>query len=88
MLCGTIRKHGQQAQTVRLRNAWVNVDPRNWTTRDDMTINVGLGSGGKAQQFVQIMAIADVQKQLAGSAMIATAHSHDAKIQQTNQKIG
>jgi len=29
-----------------------------------MTINVGLGSGGKAQQFAQTMAIADVQKQL------------------------
>ena len=28
LLHGTIRKHGQQRQTVRLRNAWVNVDPR------------------------------------------------------------
>ena len=27
LLHGTIRKHGQQRQTVRLRNAWVNVDP-------------------------------------------------------------
>jgi len=64
LLHGTIRKQGQQAQTVRLRNAWVNVDPRNWMTRDDMTINVALGSGGKAQQFAQTVAIADVQKQL------------------------
>src|SRR5205085_9188025 len=65
LLHGTIRKHGQQQQTVRLRNAWINVDPRAWKTRDDMTINVGLGSGGKAQQFAQTMAIANVQKQLA-----------------------
>jgi len=64
LLHGTIRKHGQQQQTVRLRNAWINVDPRNWKTRDDMTINVGLGSGGKAQQFAQTMAIANVQKEL------------------------
>ena len=47
-----------------MRNAWVNVDPRNWKTRDDMTINVALGSGGKAQQFAQTMAIANIQKQL------------------------
>jgi hypothetical protein len=47
LLHGTIRKHNQQRQTVRLRNAWINVDPRNWKTRDDMTINVGLGSGGR-----------------------------------------
>ena len=64
LLHGTIRKHGQQQQTVRLRNAWVNVDPRGWKTRDDMTINVGLGTGGKAQQFAQVMALANVQKEL------------------------
>ncbi len=64
LLHGTIRKHGQQLQTVRLRNAWVNVDPRGWKTRDDMTINVGLGTGGKAQQFAQAMALANIQKEL------------------------
>src|SRR5262245_38079056 len=64
LLHGTIRRHGQQLQTVRLRNAWVDVDPRNWKTRDDMTINVGLGSGGKAAQFAQAMALANIQKEL------------------------
>jgi hypothetical protein len=64
LLHGTIRKHGQQQQTVRLRNAWINIDPRGWKTRDDMTINVGLGAGGKAQQFAQTMAIANVQKEM------------------------
>ena len=70
LLHGTIRRHGQQPQTVRLRNAWINVDPRGWKTRDDMTINVGLGSGGKAQQFAQTMAIANVQKQLVAAGKI------------------
>jgi hypothetical protein len=64
LLHGTIRKHGQSQQTVRLRNAWVAVDPRAWKTREDMTINVGLGSGGKAQQFAQLMALANIQKEL------------------------
>ncbi len=64
LLHHTIRSHGQQAQTVRLRGTWVDVDPRNWKTRDDMTINVGLGTGGKAQQFAQAMAIGNFQKEL------------------------
>jgi hypothetical protein len=64
LMHATIRKHGQQQQTVRLRNSWVQVDPRAWKTRNDMTINVGLGSGGKAQQFAQTMAIANVQKEM------------------------
>src|SRR5229473_1245544 len=70
LLHGTIRKHGQQLETVRLRNAWINVDPRGWKTRDDMTINVGMGSGGKAQQFAQTMAIANVQKELVTAGKI------------------
>jgi hypothetical protein len=64
LLHTVIRKHGQQAQTVRLRNQWVQVDPRQWKTRADMTIHVGLGTGGKAQQFAQVMALANVQKEM------------------------
>jgi hypothetical protein len=67
LLHHTIRTHGQEAQTVRLRNKWVPVDPRQWKTRDDMTINVGLGAGGKAQQFAQTMAIGNVQKEMAAA---------------------
>ncbi|WP_244637380.1 portal protein [Bradyrhizobium symbiodeficiens] len=70
LLHSTIRKHGQREETVRLRNAWVAVNPRNWKTRDDMTINVGLGAGGKAQQFAQTMAIANVQKELLAGGKI------------------
>jgi hypothetical protein len=64
LLHGTIRKHGQKQETVRLRNSWVEVNPRDWKTRNDMTIAVGLGSGGKAQQFAQMMALANFQKEL------------------------
>jgi hypothetical protein len=64
LLHATIRKHGQQRQTVRLRNAWVDVDPSGWKRRDDMTINVGLGAGGRAQQFAQTMALANLQKEM------------------------
>lgn len=85
LLHGTIRKHGQQAQTVRLRNQWVQVDPRQWKTRSDMTIHVGLGTGGKAQQFAQVMAIANVQKE-----MLAGGKAHlvpDAQLFNTAAEI-
>jgi hypothetical protein len=64
LLHATIRKHGQKAETVRLRNQWVEVDPRNWKTRNDMTINVGLGNGGKAEQFGQMTMLANFQEKL------------------------
>ncbi|WP_018321471.1 hypothetical protein [Bradyrhizobium sp. WSM2793] len=34
-----------------------------------MTINVGLGNGGKAQQFAQTMALANVQKEIVANGM-------------------
>ena len=64
LLHATIRKNGQATQTVRLRNQWVSVDPRQWKTRDDMTINVGLGTGGKGERVAHLMALANFQKEL------------------------
>jgi hypothetical protein len=51
LLHGVIRKHDRQENTVRLRGEWVTVDPRNWKTRNDLTVDVGLGSGSKESQM-------------------------------------
>jgi hypothetical protein len=59
----TIRKHGSKAETVRLRNKWVTVDPREFKERNDMTINVGLGSGSKEAQIMQLQMILGIQTQ-------------------------
>jgi hypothetical protein len=64
LLHATIRKHGQKAETVRLRNNWTSVDPREWKTRNDMTVQVGVGDGGKSQQFAQVQAIGAAQEKL------------------------
>ena len=77
LLHAVIRKHGQQAATVRLRNQWVTVDPRNWKTRDDMTINVGLGTGGKAERFAQTMAIINVQKEMLAGGKTNLVSDHN-----------
>jgi hypothetical protein len=63
LLHATIRKHGRNQQdTVRLRNKWVKVDPREWKTRNDMTINVGLGHGGKPTQVAMMMQVLGLQE--------------------------
>lgn len=43
--------------TIRLRNTWVEYDPRGWSAEMDVNINVGLGSGDKSQtiQFLSMM---------------------------------
>jgi hypothetical protein len=48
---------------VRLRNKWVEVDPRDWKARNDLTINVGLGTGGKSEQLAHLMTVIGLQKE-------------------------
>lgn len=63
LLHAEIRKHGDKAQTVQLRNQWVTINPNEWRKRSDMTIDVGLGTGGKQQQLANIMALIQLQSQ-------------------------
>lgn len=45
------RQHATKAETVRLRGKWVRIDPREWKTRCDMTVSVGLGTADKTMQL-------------------------------------
>lgn len=58
-----ILKHGKDARKVKLRNKWVTVDPRQWKTRKDMTVMVGLGTGTKDQIQQYLMQILEFQVQ-------------------------
>lgn len=62
LLHATIKKHGDKQQIVRLRNQWVPVDPREWKSRDDLTVSVGLGTGSKAERVQHLVQIASMQK--------------------------
>ena len=48
---------------VRMRNKWVEVDPREWEDRNDLSISVGLGAGNKDQQLTHLMSILQMQKE-------------------------
>ena len=48
---------------VRMRNKWVEVDPREWDDRKDLSISVGLGAGNKDQQLAHLATILQAQKE-------------------------
>lgn len=56
-------KHSRQADLVKLRNQWVQIDPRQWKQRRDLTVSVGLGTGNKDQMLGHLMMILQEQKQ-------------------------
>lgn len=57
-----VRTNYTKPDIVRLRNEWVEVDPRQWKTRTDMSITVGLGTGNKDQQLQHLMTMLQVQE--------------------------
>lgn len=56
-----LRQHASQPRVARLRNKWVPISPASWATRDDMTIEVGLGASGREHDLMVMDRIASDQ---------------------------
>jgi hypothetical protein len=57
----TVTKYQQKERVIRLRGEWVPMDPQNWDTEFDTTINVGLGTGNKDQMLMHLNNIMGMQ---------------------------
>ena len=49
-----LRSNATIADTIRLRNTWVEVDPSAWSRRKDVTIDIGIGSGGREEKLLKL----------------------------------
>jgi hypothetical protein len=58
-----VRMNYTKPDVIRLRSQWVEVDPRGWKNRKDLTISVGLGTGNKDQQLAHLSTIIQMQKE-------------------------
>lgn len=87
-----IVKHQDRPRTIRLRDEWVEMDPRAWNAGMDVTINVGLGTGSRDRDMAMLNNV--VQSQFALTDRMAAAGFMDQaiamipKIIHTLQKIG
>lgn len=55
-----VSKHQQKPQVMKLRGKWVEVDPREWRSRFNMTVTVGLGTGSQQAILNGVNAIANL----------------------------
>jgi hypothetical protein len=56
-------QYQQKEQIVKLTGGWVPIDPREWSTQFDVTINVGIGMGNKDQKIQHLQMLGAVQAQ-------------------------
>ena len=65
-----LQKHQDKIQVVKLRDEWVPIDPREWRTRENMTVNIGLGIGTREQNLMHLNAIGEVQEKMANTKLM------------------
>jgi len=53
-------QHQDKPRTVRLRNEWVEYDPRTWNAEMDVTVNTGLGAGSRERDMQMLLMILNV----------------------------
>jgi hypothetical protein len=78
----TVRANEKNSQTVRVTGEkWITVNPREWKRRDDLTVSVGLGSGGKAEQAAFWNSVLMIQKEaimMPGQNIVSPKNIHNA----------
>lgn len=61
-----VSKYQNKERIIRLRGQYVSVDPRTWTNKYDLSINVGLGNGNRDQQMAMLQMVLAKQEQMLG----------------------
>lgn len=85
-------QHQPKARMIRLRNKWVEMDPRGWNAEMDMSISVGLGMGSKVENLAQADSILQTMAEVAQTpfgSMITDENAYHAvkkKIQAAGAK--
>jgi hypothetical protein len=57
-------KHQNKPKIIRLRNKWVEMDPREWNNMMDLTVTVGLGTGNKTQQVAILSNLLNIDEKI------------------------
>jgi len=63
-----IRAHASRKQKARLRNKWVEIDPTSWGSRNDMTIELGVGAGGREFEIQKSQMLANILGEVRAAA--------------------
>lgn len=90
-----ITKYQDIAQVVRLRNQFVQFDPRGWSPDMDVTINVGIGTGDKTETLIMLQQFGQFMQQAAQIGLVGPKQVYEfglmlaknAKLKDAGQKF-
>jgi hypothetical protein len=65
MILRLLVKHQDRPRTIRIRDKWVDMDPRFWNANMDVTVNTGLGTGSRDRDMAMLNNILTTQNMMA-----------------------
>lgn len=85
-----IVKHQDRPRTIRLRDKWVEMDPRHWNANMDVEINVGLGTGSRDRDLAMLNNVLGTQmgllERFAGMGLMEQGLDMLQRVMKTAQK--
>lgn len=64
LLLKHVIQYQDKPRTIRLRNKWVEYDPRTWNADMDVTVNTGLGAGTRERDMMMMAVVQGAQEKL------------------------
>ena len=71
-------KHQDKARVIRLRDEWVNFDPREWNAEMDVTIAVGLGAGSREAMATHYINLIQAQEKAFPLGIVSPQNVYNA----------
>lgn len=63
-------RHQDKPRMVQLRGKWVEVNPKTWADRTDVTVRVGLGTGNEEEKRQKLLLVAQMQDRLGPHGLV------------------
>jgi len=82
-----VTTHQDKARMVRLRNEFVQIDPRAWDAAMDCSINIGLGNGDTNERVAALMQISAKQQEVLTQLGVVNPLVTPAQFSSTLRKI-
>lgn len=57
-------QHAKRPEQVKLNGRWMTIDPREWATRYDVSVSIGIGTASREQQVLQLQLIGQAQEKV------------------------
>jgi len=70
-------KHQDKPTHIKLRGKWVQIDPREWKNKFNMTVTVGLGTGSQQSRVQGVRMIGDIAMGLANMGLAGRVVTED-----------